>query len=227
MAKKNEFSKGRAGKKHDRSMRFASRTPLLAYYLIVTDTKKTEKNYFDGLKDSIPAEIRDRIVIHVEKAKTTYSLIEKTQELLSSSVQQRIPWIVFDRDEVKNFDEIIERAICNEINVGWSNPCFEIWMFAYFGTMPNIIDSISCCRRFEERFEKVTGQKYQKSDKDIFRKLDQHGSFKKAYLLAEKTLTKAKDLHEKPSESIPACTVHHLVKEIKDRAAGNENQVKE
>lgn len=84
----------------------------------MTDTKETEKNYFDGLKESIPAEIRDRIVIHVEKAKTTYSLIEKTQELLSSSAQQRIPWIVFDRDEVRDFDEMVRRAIRDEINVG-------------------------------------------------------------------------------------------------------------
>lgn len=226
MAKKNEPSKGRAGKKHDRSKRFASRTPLLGYYLIVTDTKETEKNYFDGLKESIPAEIRDRIVIHVEKAKTTYSLIEKTQELLSSSAQQRIPWIVFDRDEVRDFDEMVRRAIRDEINVGWSNPCFEIWMFAYFGTMPNIVDSVTCCSRFEDRFEKVTSQKYQKNDKDIYRKLNQYGSFETAYPLAEKNLEKAMALYAKPSEAISACTVHHLVKEIKDKVEGYGNQDK-
>ena len=61
-------------------------------------------------------------------------------------------------------------------------------MFAYFGTMPNIVDSVTCCSRFEDRFEKVTGQKSQKNDKDIYRKLNQYGSFETAYPLAEKTL---------------------------------------
>ncbi len=55
--------------------------------------------------------------------------------------------IVFDRDQVKDFDEIIRLAEKNDINAGWSNPCFEIWMFAYFGEMPTIKESYICCER--------------------------------------------------------------------------------
>ena len=44
----------RAGKRKDRNQRVGTRVPELGYYLIVTDTKETEKNYFDGLRDSIP-----------------------------------------------------------------------------------------------------------------------------------------------------------------------------
>ena len=52
--------------------------------------------------------------------------------------QHRIPWIVFNRDQVQGFDEIIAEAVSKGIQVGWSNPCFEIWMYAYFGSMPAI-----------------------------------------------------------------------------------------
>lgn len=41
--------------------------------------------------------------------------------------QYRIPWIVFDRDRVKDFDEIIKTAGRSGVGAGWSNPCFEIF----------------------------------------------------------------------------------------------------
>lgn len=43
----------RAGKRKDRNQRVGTRVPELGYYLIVTDTKETEKNYFDGLRDRL------------------------------------------------------------------------------------------------------------------------------------------------------------------------------
>ncbi|MDY5499008.1 MAG: hypothetical protein SPF89_02780 [Sphaerochaetaceae bacterium] len=59
MARKS--SERRAGKRWDRNDRFATRNPVLGYYLMVTDTEETEKNYFEGLKNSIPSEIRLRL----------------------------------------------------------------------------------------------------------------------------------------------------------------------
>ncbi|MBQ6321854.1 MAG: RloB domain-containing protein [Lachnospiraceae bacterium] len=226
MANKSKFSERRAGKRRNRNDRYESRNPVLGYYLIVTDTEETEKNYFEGLKNSVPQDIRDRIVIRVEKAKTTYTMIDKTIELCSTSAQQRIPWIVFDRDEVKDFDGIIREADRNNIHAGWSNPCFEIWMYAYFGEMPNIPDSVTCCSRFADRFEKVTGQTYKKNDSDVFNKLEKYGDFDRAFQIAEMKLERATEGNRKLSEAYPACTVHHLVKEIRDKIfpADTENQ---
>jgi len=222
MPSKGRNSDSRAGKRKDRNDRYATREPILGYYLIVTDTEETEKNYFEGLKKSIPPEMRDRIVIKVEKAKTTYNLVERTIELCSAQAQQRIPWIVFDRDQVKDFDGIIREAERNDIHAGWSNPCFEIWMFAYFGEMPNISDSVTCCSRFADRFEKATGQPYHKNDEDVYRKIVQYGDFDTAFRLAERSLARALKEGKKPSEAFPACTVHYLVKEITDKVTGQK-----
>lgn len=179
----------RAGKRKDRNKRVGTRIPELGYYLIVTDTEETEKNYFEGLRDSIPAELKDHLVIKVE--------------------------IVFDRDQVKDFDEIIRLAEKNDINAGWSNPCFEIWMFAYFGEMPAIMESYICCDRFAEKFEKVTGQKYSKNDRDIYRKLGQYGDEEKAIQIAKRCYKKCmEDGKIKPSEMWPVCTLYKLVEEI-------------
>ena len=80
----------RSGKRKDRNQRVGTRVPELGYYLIVTDTKETEKNYFEGLRDSIPAELKDRLVIKVEKAKTV-ELVERALELANKEPQYRIP----------------------------------------------------------------------------------------------------------------------------------------
>lgn len=54
MANKQKHSDRRAGKRRDRNSKVDSRAPELGYYLIVTDTEKTERSYFEGLRDSIP-----------------------------------------------------------------------------------------------------------------------------------------------------------------------------
>ena len=84
MASRN--SERRAGKRKDRNVRFATRNPVLGYYLIVTDAEETEKNYFEGLKNSIPSDIRDRIVIKVEKAKTTYKQQKNKSKLFHALI---------------------------------------------------------------------------------------------------------------------------------------------
>ncbi len=207
----------RAGKRRDRNQRVGTRIPELGYYIIVTDTEETEKNYFEGLRDSIPEELKDRLVIKVEKARTV-ELVKRAMELTDAESQYRIPWIVFDRDQVKDFDEIIRTAEKNDINAGWSNPCFEIWMYAYFGEMPAIIESYTCCSRFAEKFEKVTGQKYLKKDKDIYRKLIQYGDEEMAFQIARRCYKKCiVDGKKKPSEMCPASMVQRLVEEIKNK----------
>ena len=87
---KGKSSDRRAGKRRDRNQRVGTRIPELGYYLIVTDTEETEKNYFEGLRDSIPAELKDRLVIKVEKARTV-ELVKRVMELTDSESQYRIP----------------------------------------------------------------------------------------------------------------------------------------
>lgn len=211
---KGKSSDRRAGKRRDRNQRVGTRIPELGYYLIVTDTEETEKNYFEGLRDSIPAGLKDRLVIKVEKARTV-ELLKRVMELTDSESQYRIPWIVFDRDQVKDFDEIIRMAEKNNINVGWSNPCFEIWMYAYFGEMPAIRESFICCERFAEKFEKVTGQKYFKNDRNIYRKLVQFGDERKAIQMAERGYKRCvEDGYKRPLDMCPASMVYRLVAEV-------------
>lgn len=204
----------RTGKRKERQEKHVKKYEL-GYYLIVTDTEETENNYFTGLKRSLLDSVRNRIVVKVIETETD-DLIARCIKEHAYDPQYRIPWIVFDRDKVGDFDQIIEEAEKNEIKVGWSNPCFEIWLSAYFGSMPIQESSVKCCKNFGRLFEQRTGQEYSKADKQIYEKLNSKGDEFKAIKMAENRLChQERSGKSKPSEMLSCTTVHVLVQEIK------------
>ncbi|WP_330367525.1 RloB family protein [Butyrivibrio sp. AE3006] len=196
----------------------------MGYYLIVTDTEGTERCYFTGLHQSLPENIRKNIVIKVEETKTR-KLIDRCLELTAYDAQYRSPWIVFDRDQVETFDDIIKEAESKGINVGWSNPCFEIWMYAYFGSMPAIDNSWTCCTKFGQLYETKTNQEYSKSDESLYKKVHDNGDEEKAIQIAEQKLQQCiRDGKTIPSEMCPCTTVHKLIGEIRDKTKDVERE---
>lgn len=209
--------KDRTGDRKKRGQQKNIRKPEIGYYLIVTDTEATERCFFDGLRESLPDSKKQKLIIKVVETKTK-NLVNKCLEMTAYEPQYRIPWIVFDRDQVKNFDDIICKAKKSEINVGWSNPCFEIWMFAYFGSMPDIRESWTCCSRFGETYKKKVGQKYAKAEKNIYRHLIDNGNEEKAIEIAEQKYNQCiRNGYDKPSQMCPCTTVYELIREIKTK----------
>lgn len=207
----------RRGNRKTRDQRSIRKIPELGYYLIVTDTEATERCYFNGLQAGLPKNIRDKIVIKVVETKTT-KLVDKCKELVAYDPQYRIPWIVFDRDRVVNFNEIINEAKAHGIRVGWSNPCFEIWMFAYYGNMPVIKDSKVCCKQFAHLYKNKTGQVYSKSDDRLYERLITSGDEQTAIKVATNKLEQCKrEGKTNPSEMYPATTVYELIKELRGK----------
>ena len=211
----------RNGKRKSRDS-FKKRIPDLGYYFVVTDTNETEENYMYGLRDSLPKEYQGRIVIKVSKAKTD-ELVSSCKEQAALEPQYGEPWIVFDRDRVVRFDEIIKQARREGVHVGWSNPCIEIWFDAYFGKMHSYQDSVTCCREFGATFEKKTGQEYQKANRQIYDLLNRYGDESEAIRIAENRFQQyRRDGFCKPSEMCPCTTVQHLVDEIKKKTSGDK-----
>ena len=212
----------RSGNRKTREQVLKRRTPSLGYYIIVTDTKETEQNYMLGLRDSIPKELQGRLVIKVDKTKTR-NLVEKALEIASLYPQYGEVWIVFDRDKVPEFDNIISEALDSGIHVGWTNPCIEEWFYAYFGAMPAYNDSVACCENFARAFRRIVKQKYEKSDDKIYEKLNRYGDEAKAIQIAEQKLREHEENGaDKPSQKCPGTTVHRLVDEIKSKISHEE-----
>lgn len=194
---------------------FKKKSPALGKYIIYTDTAKTEDQYLYSVKDSLSNENQSKISIQVFQEKTE-NLVKACREDYTMRSQYCEPWIVFDRDQVPNFDKIIQDAKKNGIKVGWSNPCIEIWFGAYFGKMDNSWDiSKRCCRKFNDLFKKKTGQEYKKSNAKNYELLKRYGDEEKAIRKAEQKLQSYLSAGiRKPSEMTACTTLHHLIGEI-------------
>jgi hypothetical protein len=194
-----------------------SRKPDLGYYVIVTDAKETEKQYFIGLRDSLPKDLAHRLVIKVLPTTEVDSLVDKCIEIVNTDPQYRIPWIVLDRDEVKHFNTIIKKAESAHISVGWSNPCFEVWLYNYFKQPPVMQNSVQCCKQFSLVFKRYVGHQYHKSDTSLYQKLIGSGDEQQAIQRAREYFM---HMHQRypqtlPAEMSPATTVYRLVAEIR------------
>ena len=207
----------RTGNRKKREQCRINRNPEMGYYLIITDTEATERLFFEGLHDSFRDEDKSKLIIRVVETKTK-NMIQKCREMTAYEAQYRIPWIVFDRDKVEDFDNIISKAEESGINIGWSNPCFEIWLFAYFGKMPVIWESWRCCTKFSEVYKLKTGQDYSKADSNLYRHLCESGDEEKAIKIATQKYEQCiRDGKKIPSNMCPATTVHELVGEIRGK----------
>ena len=189
------------------------RYPKLAHYLLITDTNETEKNYFEGLKASLPKDLQKKIDIQIVKSKNN-KLLEFAIEQRYKAAQYVEVWIVIDRDRVPNFDQLIDAANAKNINVAWTNPCIEEWFFAYFTKLPVIVESKSCCAKFCKEFKKKTGEEYKKSDKKIYKKLNEYGDEKKAIERFNNRMAVYNERNCKPSKIIPGGNIQSLVRDI-------------
>lgn len=207
----------RRGHRKKRDSRSGQRVPRLGHYMVITNARKTEPEYFKKFRDSIPEIYRDKIVIKVLPVDTK-ELLNKAVEFIGMNPQFAEAWIVLDRDQEVNFDKLIRDAKKLGIQVGWSNPCFEIWLFAYWGEMPSLHDSVTCCREFRKKFHQKVGHQYEKADPSIYNKLMEKGDEQEAILVAKRKISEHKrNGNNKPSTMCPGTTVHLLISEIREK----------
>ena len=186
-------------------------------YLIVTDAEKTEKNYFEGIKNIIPDSLKNDLQIKIYSNKPLAKIIDFAAEQRNKDERFRDIWLVFDRDEVKNFDKLIEDAKESKMNVAWSNPCFEIWLMSYFQIPKNIDDSQKCCETFEKVFQENTSKKYKKSEEKIYSILCENGNENSAIKRSREKYHQVRREYSKPSKMIGCTTVYKLVEELKKK----------
>ena len=186
-------------------------------YLIVTDAEKTEKNYFEGIKASIPDNLKNDLQIKIYSNKALSKIIDFAAEQRNKDERFRDIWLVFDRDEVRNFDKLIEEAKEAKMNIGWSNPCFEIWLMSYFQIPKNIDVSQKCCETFEKIFKENTSKKYKKSEVKIYNILCENGDEDKAIQRAREKYYQVRKEYSQPSKMIGCTTVYKLVEELKKK----------
>ncbi|MBW2091006.1 MAG: RloB domain-containing protein [Deltaproteobacteria bacterium] len=162
----------RGNKRRGRTSRRLLSKPLV---LIVCEGEKTEPNYLHGLRKRRKIN-RDRIRIFnskdcdgtdpktiVECAKRKKRNLKRDEELNYDKV-----WCVFDRDIHTTFDQALNQAQANNINVAFSNPCIELWFLLHFQDQTAHIDRISV----ERELRKIANlPAYKKGMQDLYGRL--------------------------------------------------------
>jgi hypothetical protein len=176
---------------------------------IYTEGEKTEPNYFNSIKDELRlneidikvAGLGDHTVPLVEW------VIERKNELASDDTEW---WVVFDRDGHTGFNQAIQRAEAEGINVAYSNECFELWFILHFEFLNTAIGR-------NKYYEKLTGllsKKYDKSTSDIYGLIKDHEAI---------AIRNAKNLEKMHSDvgitsyekMDPSTSVHRLVERMR------------
>ena len=190
--------------------------------LIVTEGRKTEPLYFNSLVEYIHLHYADDTIfqpnIDVQgRGRSTVNLVKEANQVRAQAhkIYQQC-WVVFDKDEYTDFNEAIALAKEYDINVAWSNPSFEYWLFLHFQ-----YDELSRSRpewekRLDAAFKRsgISPSGYDKAS-DAIKRLPVTDSYlKTAIKNAEKSIAHFPQ-DASPSAMDPCTNVHRLIDVLK------------
>ena len=137
---------------------------------------------------------------------------EGLQKSLPDEVKEKLHIEVIPK--IKTWDLVRRKGI----RAGWSNPCFEIWLYAYFGEIPEFEESTDCCARFGRTYQTKTGRKYSKSDEKLYTIMCDKGNEDNAIKLTERKYNAFRTLMiTTPSKMTSCSSVFLLVQEIQEK----------
>lgn len=203
-----------------RKDKLQSKRQAPANYLIVCEGKKTEPNYFNGLKKQINKKYGNKVDVLIPNIEVkgtgmnTTSLVKYTEKTVNyaSKIYGQV-WVVFDKDDYS--DEQFELAIANcDYKVAWSNPNFELWLLSHFKKVNRCISKDNVLNELNKEFQKNGLGDYSKNDTNIFEKVTKDGKLHTA-------IENCKQMEElnkegQASERNPMTKVYKIVDGLKE-----------
>ncbi len=180
-------------------------------HLIVCEDSKSGADYLRSFK--VPA---DFVEVVVEGgAGNTDGVVTKALELRNAAIKAKHPyarvWCVFDRDSfpAKSFNRAFHLASGKDtenVEIIWSNECFEIWYLLHFELRTTGIDR----KNLRKEISKATrlGKKYEKGDTSVFDLLKDKTD---TAIKNAKTLLASYGDKLKPERDNPSTNVHQLI----------------
>ena len=146
--------------------RKTKKIPVRNEFLIVTNGKRSEKDYFETLRSKIKSIyiIKVKFINGDPEAVVEFAVKEKSET-------NRV-WCVFDKDEFSN-DSIyhaIANARRNSVGVAFSNIAFEVWLIDHFccfdaeKSVPELINVLN-----DLLIKEGYGKKYSKNDIEMIK----------------------------------------------------------
>lgn len=142
-----------------RGRKFNTRVPN-KIIRIYTEGERTEPNYFNAIRNELQSNL---IKIQVfGMGNHTLPLVDYVINKKDDDIDTEW-WVVFDADGRTNFNQAVETAVKNNINVAYSNECFELWFLLHFDLITTSVGR----KTFPDKLSKKLGFEYQKNS-DIY-----------------------------------------------------------
>lgn len=159
--------------------RHGYRTLAPERHFIVCEGKKTEPLYFQGMRDALKPEFRNRIHIAVKGTGLhTIDLFDYALRECRLSGGYDHVWLVYDLDDfnLREFDLVAEKCAQSSdektvFHALWSNPCVEIWLLLHFTYTTAEMTSAEVIDRTNAAFKRELHHPYAKNASGLFEKL--------------------------------------------------------
>ena len=205
---------------YSRKSKLKSKRLAPANYLIVCEGKKTEPNYFKGLKKKINDKYGRKVDVLIPEidikgtGRNTTDLVNYTDKYVNyANKRYGEVWVVFDKDDYS--DEQFDKAIKTcDYNVAWSNPNFELWLLSHFKRVNRYISKENILDELNKEFQKNGLDEYTKNDENIFDKVTKDGKLHTAIRNCECMEEINKD--GQASQRNPMTRVYKIVEGLKE-----------
>ena len=117
------------------------------------------------------------------KGCSTERLVEVADKIVKDAkILYQNKWLVFDKDDFKDFDLAIERAEKKGYSVAWSNQSFEYWIYLHFHYSSSAFHRDELIEKLNRIFKKhsLGDGKYKKNYVDIYDMVNSCGSVDRA-----------------------------------------------
>lgn len=164
---------------------------------------KTEELYFKKFR----ADLGKIVVKPILNNESPKRIVERTIKEKNEATYIQ-SWAVFDKDDFKDFDEAIQLASRNNINVAFSNQAFELWFLLHYKYVAHNMHR----DKYEREIEKFINNSYSKTDEEMYEILKP--KMDNAISNAKKGHQKHKLESNKSSDWESCTTVYTLVEEL-------------
>ena len=199
--------------------RSTKKIPVRDEFLILTNGKRSEKNYFEALRSEFKTIYKIKVKFMNDDPETlvVHAIAEKNKT-------NRV-WCVFDKDQFpkESIYQAVELATQYEVGVAFSNISFEVWLMDHFAKCANEKTVDRLIHELDSVLQKNGCSKgYTKADADVLKtefipRLDD--AVHNADVVHQKRVLEYRK--ERQDENYPICdwnsytNVHKLVEALK------------
>lgn len=189
---------------------------------VFCEGEKTEPYYIRGYIKYFHSDKRNILLVEYTKKNTPVQLVEVAIEHKKTTTKNDVYWVVFDRESVSKYPHELHlqaRNLANKhnIEIGFSNVCFEFWLLLHMEYSTATYDSCNDLLQ-QSNLKALLKERgidsYDKGFAHLFDKLKNNDGVSTAIRNADKViqtiLSTAEKGKELPHYLKPYTDVHHL-----------------